>query len=312
MRFMDLTGLITTIVTSIAALVAIIGGLLVSRVISLANDKQFYQRELDMLTNDKQHASSQLDYFVQQQNELKLKFLFRESTLQKFIDNELTLEEILENDTEYDYTSVDAKSFYNDVVAINDDIVHVLDKFDDFSLKEYMAMTSLKDTYFDEKVENTIYKEITEDLLSCYERISRRIAASKSSFPALNYHPMNEIFLNDNLFSASIDALSPQIEKSTLELSLLTDKINRLENLRDKYGKTNSIWIGLVVLICASVIGILYPASLLPYPKDFYDDVLTKRFLMSLFTFSLVMIFGYIFFYLWKLTDVKSKRNSIK
>lgn len=56
MRFMDLTGLITTIVTSIAALVAIIGGLLVSRVISLANDKQFYQRELDMLTNDKQHA----------------------------------------------------------------------------------------------------------------------------------------------------------------------------------------------------------------------------------------------------------------
>ena len=306
---MDLTGLITTIVTSIAALVAIIGGLLVSRVISLANDKQFYQRELDMLTNDKHHAFSQLNTFVEQQNELKLKFLFRESNLKKLIDGELPLEEILENNTEFDYTTVDVESFYTDVVAIDDDIVRVLAKFDDFSLKEYMSMTSLKDTYFNGKAENTTYKEITESLLSCYKRINHRVVARNAILPR---NSINEYIPNDNTLPNAINALSPQIEKSRLEIGLLDDKINRLEDVQNKYGKTNSIWLGLAILVCASIIGLLYPASLLPYPTDFYDDVLTKRFLMSLFTLSLSLIFGYIFFYLWKLTDVKSKRNRVK
>lgn len=49
---MDLNGLISTIISSTAALVAIIGGFLVSRVISLSSEKNSIVRRLREINND--------------------------------------------------------------------------------------------------------------------------------------------------------------------------------------------------------------------------------------------------------------------
>lgn len=67
MEPVDLTSLISTIVTSVSALVAIIGGLLVSRVISLANDKHFIQWQVDELQlniDHKKRILADIEFFL--------------------------------------------------------------------------------------------------------------------------------------------------------------------------------------------------------------------------------------------------------
>ncbi|MFB5284535.1 hypothetical protein [Peribacillus sp. Hz7] len=73
------------------------------------------------------------------------------------------------------------------------------------------------------------------------------------------------------------------------------------------YGKPKWVWTGLFVLIYACIVGIIYPSTLLPYPKDIYDDVLTKWFLLGLFFSQLVALFVYLGFAMYKLTNDKDE-----
>lgn len=58
---MDLNILISTIITATAALVAIIGGFLVSRVITMASEKQSIERRLKEIDNDLKIKKEMLD-----------------------------------------------------------------------------------------------------------------------------------------------------------------------------------------------------------------------------------------------------------
>lgn len=59
---------------------------------------------------------------------------------------------------------------------------------------------------------------------------------------------------------------------------------------------------GMLVLFYACVVGIAYPISLLPYPLDTYNDIVTKWFLLCLFYSELLAIFVYLFLNLQILT----------
>lgn len=53
--------------------------------------------------------------------------------------------------------------------------------------------------------------------------------------------------------------------------------------------------------------GILYPVTLLPYPIEYYNDEVTKKFLISLFAGSFALIFGYLAVSVYNITHTKNK-----
>lgn len=50
------------------------------------------------------------------------------------------------------------------------------------------------------------------------------------------------------------------------------------------------MWDGLVVLMYASIVGIGYPITLLPYPTETYNDEVIRRFVLGLFISLLITV----------------------
>uniref|UniRef100_UPI001ED998B1 hypothetical protein n=1 Tax=Paenisporosarcina sp. TG-14 TaxID=1231057 RepID=UPI001ED998B1 len=69
--------------------------------------------------------------------------------------------------------------------------------------------------------------------------------------------------------------------------------------------EANWIWSGIGVLMYSSVVGILYPAILLPYPTNYYNDLQTKTLIITLFSSGLLAIFLYLIIAVSKMTSRK-------
>ena len=312
---MDLTSLITTIITSVAALVAIVGGLLVSRVISLANDQHFYKRELEKLETTRNNKISR---FNQNHAELKqevLKHFFCKNVLYRIAKGE-TLEELLR---------------IHDIPVIGDNFTSFLrnayDKQKTISEEVKKACTSPGATFsFDtlsERISSSEYfyeddsKLFYTDFLAIHEALYKQETnVSPESYTA-KYESPTSVFYKD---MSTVRVILPDyLEKLISDNRALYHEIDasyeqeeELVSLSNDYLKTVGVWIGLGVLIFSSLIAIIYPSTLLPYPEDYYDDAKTKTLLITLFSIALFAIFGYIAGYLVQLTRnklVKKSRN---
>ncbi|MGM0853464.1 MAG: hypothetical protein ACQEWI_12760 [Bacillota bacterium] len=81
-----------------------------------------------------------------------------------------------------------------------------------------------------------------------------------------------------------------------LEVIILPTQREEQERILKDSGNPKYVMSGLVVLAYASVAGMIYPSTLLPYPTDqTYDDTLTKWWILSLFFSQIIAIFIYLF-----------------
>jgi hypothetical protein len=62
----------------------------------------------------------------------------------------------------------------------------------------------------------------------------------------------------------------------------------------EAYGKPDGLWTGLIVIIYACAVGVIWPVTLLPYPEETYNDVLTKWVVLGLFFSALAFLFLYL------------------
>lgn len=316
---MDLTSLITTIITSVAALVAIIGGLLVSRVISLANDQHFYKRELGKLETTRNNKISELN---QHHGELKREIpehFFCKNVLYRIAKGE-TFEELLrshdipviDDGSSIDYDIKDLLlAHYNGRKIISEEVKTVCtSKGATFSFDTLSEKISSSE-YFYDKDKKSLYT----DFLAIHEALCKEETnVSPESYTA-KYESATSIFYKD--MSTVRVGLPNYLEKLISDTRILSHEIDasyeqeeELVSLSNDYLKTVGVWIGLGVLIFASLIAIIYPSTLLPYPEDYYDDAKTKVLLITFFIIALLAIFGYIAGYLVQLTRNKPVKTS--
>lgn len=86
------------------------------------------------------------------------------------------------------------------------------------------------------------------------------------------------------------------------EIKILTGMKNEHEKLLDEYGSVSGLWSGLAVLAYSTIVGIVVPTLLLPYPLGKYDDVATRELLIVLFFTGLASLFIYLGISMYKLT----------
>ncbi|OME78565.1 hypothetical protein BK120_22760 [Paenibacillus sp. FSL A5-0031] len=86
------------------------------------------------------------------------------------------------------------------------------------------------------------------------------------------------------------------------ELKNILYQIEAQKNNLKAYGKPDGLWLGLLVIVYACVVGVIWPITLQPYPLEVYNDVLTKWVLLGWFISALLAIFAYLAWSTYRLT----------
>lgn len=123
---MDLNGLISTIISSTAALVAIIGGFLVSRVISLSSEKNSIVRRLREINNDLKSKKELLNTIEIDLLEDDIDSFINEYSKEIIIENK-PFDELLEYDKSYNLTVEQLKPYIVELLSIRDEIINLMD-----------------------------------------------------------------------------------------------------------------------------------------------------------------------------------------
>ncbi|WP_413327104.1 hypothetical protein ACL6ER_09555 [Bacillus inaquosorum] len=296
---MDLNGLISTITTSTAALVAIIGGFLVSRVISLSSEQTGIKRRIREIDNDllakKELLQNVEDYLLEDD---AIDFL--EDNIIKILQRE-TLSEIINQDTNNKRSEEELKPYFNEMQNIIKELWTLINKLEIF------------DDDFDD-----FYKENNHNLKDIEKRDLYEIAYEGMMDLLRDSQPQSSDPFAIGLNLSSLSSFKPrsvnlEYNDKKKERDRLYDDIRVLElqieeqrKILNDYGKPRGVWGGFAVLVYACIVGIIYPSVLLPYPTDTYNDNLTKYWLLFLFFSQLVALFVYLGFAMFKLMKDES------
>ena len=303
---MDLNGLISTIISSTAAMVAIIGGFLVSRVITLASEKngilkkiKEIDKELDIKISFCDSArevvqNEDIDDFV---NEYAEDILLHQKSV----------EDILKEDHYIELEKNIIDSTVNKILEIYEFIINEIESTDDGYLLPNDFYEFTRDNYIKINEDNRWYVLI-------YDLILNQIPGQSSSFP------FKDIINAASDMGSFKPILSVQEYKAKVsKVKVLEDDIKLLKALRsaevdilEGYGKISGLWGGLAVLIYACIVGIIVPSFLLPYPLNYYDDSATRMTLLLLFISELIAIFSYLGFSMFRLTKHDNGSDNLK
>jgi hypothetical protein len=298
--FINLNILISTIISSTAALVAIIGGFLVSRVITLSSEKNAIVRRLREIDNELNNKKKMLD---------RIELILLEEDVDDFIHEhakeilieEISIKDILDSDDSTDLTEDELKPYIEKLYKIFKHLMKLIEEtandyalpsnFDDFVKNKGIKIDEKKNWY--ELVYRTIWNALPEATLS-------------NPLWGVNLKPL----ISNSALINSVSPVTSQIYRDRVkerdkledEIQILTGMKEEQEKILRDYGKVSGLWGGLAVLIYACIVGITIPSTLLPYPLNTFDDVATKQHLLALFFSELIALFVYLAVSMYKLT----------
>lgn len=304
MMWLDLSVLISTVITSTAALVAIIGGFLVSRVITLFGEKNAIQKKIREIDKELDIKNGMLESAKQIVEEEDIDDFVRYYA-EDIIFNQKSIEDILEEDQNIDLERDILDSSIARIGAICVFLLNKINEIDD----DYHLPTDFNEFIRDNGIkieDNRSWHELIYDLI--YRHISRK---PSNIFGLDVYGPLS--VLPSNLTTI---ASSQEYKAKVRKVNDLEDDIKVLNALRTAeedilkgYGKVSGLWGGLAVLIYACIAGIIVPSFLLPYPLGCFDDSATRIALLALFISELVVLFAYLGFSMYRLTKYDKTFN---
>lgn len=294
---MDSNLLISTVATSTAALIAIIGGFLVSRVITLASEREGQKQILRDVFLD----ISNREYLFQKAKEELLAYdhdRFINEYAEKLIDDNISLEDIFEEEEEELYMGWDIDEFrsaYEEFIMIKDHVIEII--------HQDQLTSSVELVYdFDE-----FMKQNTSDLLgnkSWYEIIYYHFQERESPFGysvSTMLAPSSASFVKER--RKSYQEKEKEFHTHNNELTFLYRKKTEHEKILKNFGGTNNMWAGLLVLVYASIVGIVIPVT-----WGLYGSSPNKTMILCLFLSQLVALFIYLGCSMYSLT--KNEKNN--
>ena len=305
---MDLNILISTVVTATAALIAIIGGFLISRVITLSSEQSGIRRKLREIKLDI-HAKTQLLAEVEQNLLEEDKVDFIESHYEELIFDKVSLEEILkQEDGSYkDRTVKDLEPVVEELKQIDADLKELFSqhnvRYSSDLPKEYSEF--IKVGFKDMKGRREWYEMLYDEY---YYRLPEKPKTGPYGFPSIptsNYSLPPNSLVNPARLQVSLQSYEQKRrDRDTYkkELAFLIRQEEEQKKILEDYGKPHGMWGGLIVLVFASIVGIVYPVILLPYPLETYNDEATKFLILGLFFSQLIALFVYLAFNMYRLT----------
>jgi hypothetical protein len=273
---MNLDILLTTVITSTAALVAIIGGFLVSRVISIASEQSGVKRKLREINNDIRAKEGLIE---------KANLYLFEDDLADFVEDRSVIRGLLDGKSlerivrEEEFELLSIEELRPHFKQLQEILADILDG-SEVTLEDLKEKQELK-----HPERESWYKQIFKGMDELAEEQSRSYhswmhAAVDISPPRLNTEYKEK---------------KKELGQLEAELIILRAQKEEQERILKDFGNPKYVMSGLIVLAYAAVVGMIYPSTLLPYPTGTYDDTLTKWWILSLFFSHIFAIFTYLF-----------------
>ncbi len=310
-RHMDLNQLITTIVTATAALTAIIGGFLISRVITLSSEQSGIRRRLreiniDITAKEQLYIEAEKNLLEEDREDFVYEY-YEDLTISK-----TPLKVVLEGQEEV-FRGRSAEELEPAV----DELTRI-----DSALKKLLEDRGIRySNDLPDEFDNfaTLTPEDLEGRKSWYELLYRAYKHKLPKRPKSGALGLSLLHDMDFINSPSLYNIKTQSEAQAYqqkkrdrdtynnEISYLKQQKLEQQKILDDFGKPHGMWSGLAVLIYASIVGIGYPITLLPYPKETYNDEATRLLILLLFLSQLLVLFLYLAINMYLLTkDQKS------
>ncbi len=281
----DLTSVLTTISAAAASFVAILGGLIASKLLSISGERDAVNENLKNLNND-------------------LKFLQNQNTiLQKEIDEDNAQDFILDHlDDLLKYRTIENCYPQTEQIEIScEALTPYWNKALDL-LHELISAGNGNDKFNSDFIPNNLAKKYVNDSFS-YE-ILKAIMQSNNQSMFGTYSNINVPHISGILHRDHYDA----INKNNIEITNCKYKIEQLEKKKETLRSPKGIKIGLSVFGAFSLLCIILPLFFCPFKTDNFKCYLAcKIVFIVIFTIGLLMIFLYLV-YLLKWEKKKKER----
>lgn len=303
---MDLNLLIATVVTATSALIAIIGGFLISRVITLSSEQSGIRRrlreiKLDLKTKEQLLKVVEVNLLEEDRED------FIDEYYNELIFDRVPLKVIIENEEgSYRERSIkDLEPVVNELLRISADLKMM---FRGRGIEYSTELPKEFGDFVNISSEDLEGRRIWYELL--YDEYRYQLP-EKPKAESFGFTSLYDIDVPPPIFSNPIKThTAAQLyqqksrDRDTYrnELNYLRQQENEQKTVLEDYGKPHGMWGGLIVLIYASIVGVAYPVTLLPYPLETYNDETTRILILLLFLSQLFALFLYLGISMYSLT----------
>ena len=282
----DLTTFLVAIISATASLVAILGGLIASKLLNINNERQLVKEQLLEITSDIQQVTNELGKLNDFKN-TEDSLCFINNNIQNIIYGE-KLEDVYKNSENYDISMETLLLYWNRAINISNECLKNVDNFNECNsddIPNFMA-EKYKDSEFDYEALRLICGYVKREL--------RKDSSSNLMFCNLYTPPIDNSYLYHNLsYTKKIE----EISKLDYELKCLEGKKKFLLQKEKSLIFPKGVSAGMYIFIIFAVACIVIPLFLLQMQtndKNYF--VMIKTIFSFTFCIGVVSIFTYLIY----------------
>lgn len=298
----DYNWLLSTSAQSAAAIVAIVAGFILSRVLALSADRNGIESRLNEIRSSLRFKSTEHDKL----NERIVRWDaqdFLEDVAEKIAEarGEISLEELIE---ESDFTRLskdELEPYYDEAVKITK---RAYELFQKHPLKSDPPQTV--GNYLEQ-----INVKVSDDELTFYSPVYQLLRKQYRNRKHGSLGFVGDSFSDGRIDLSSIINPGIQVDKYTqlvrdrdsmqLEVRWLKNQEEELLQKLNHTGRPKGLWLGVIALIYFSITGIIVPIIWLPVSSERFT-VTHKWIVVTCFISGLLFVLGYLVWSIWHLS----------
>lgn len=300
----NLESLINTIVSSTAGIVAIVSGLLISKLLQLSSEKNGIQRRVHEIRGEIKAKSAEADNISDYLLERDALYFIRENLEVLLESDRIDLEDVdsldnfIDEDTSPYRSASELKPYIEKFYLIYDDL------YDQVLLDDNTHWDDFDTFWRDRNFRFSAFRDYYELIYSYFEKKSEE--SNRYSLRTLDpYSPLNRTIFNDRYKSQE-----NELERLLAEISLLESQVIVQERSLSGFGRPQGVASGLSVILYACLVSIIWPITLLPYDPQRHDNESIRILLICLFISAIAMLILYMFWSALSLIGVIQTRST--
>lgn len=289
----DPNWLLSTVVQSAAAFVAIVAGFIVSRLLSLSAERSGLQVKIRDIKLQLGIKIQNLDVLEKRLLEWDAEDFLEDSDVLKMLiesGGQISLAEAMKRVTGYNRSEDELRPYWDEAINVTKNAFRIVtDNFSELAESEGDIDVFLKNLGLDiSSYRSKIYHRIFGKILNEYEKRQNPFGAMMNSIASVQMPDFRSADENNRYRALEHDIEVIERDKSALETQLLD-----LEVQLKQLGQPQGVKLGIIFLAYFSLVGIIIPVFLLPFPPEQFTST-HKWVVFLLFISGLVFFFVYL------------------
>jgi hypothetical protein len=276
---------------STAVLVAIVGGFLVSRLVSLSSERgELLHRRAELAARLELSHAAFADVYAERL--AVSRETFRDRQLEVFVDQRgnVDVEAVLSDFTPIGSSADEMRPYAVELTdQVRDAFRRITQAFDD----DEIPSSDL------DELRNRI-SGIPNDQANVYSKVGKFLADERRHDLGLLVNPLvhlSGIMGSSTIFWERQDTRISREAELRAQVSALVAEIQLIDEQADRFSRPQGVMAGIGVLAFFALMGVIYPMVVMA-TKPVPSDLSTRRLLVSAFIIGFITLLGYVVYYL--------------